>query len=76
MANSKGVRDALDALKALTITVPVWDTATGHGSNTQYHVVGFARIQITDYQLPGQNCVSAIYWERPVAREAVIRTRV
>jgi hypothetical protein len=76
VANSKSVRDTLDAFKALTLTVPVWDTATDQGSNTRYHIVSFARIQITDYQLPGQNCVSAIYWERPVAREAVIRTRV
>ncbi|HLF26956.1 MAG TPA: PKD domain-containing protein [Anaerolineae bacterium] len=61
VANSRGVRDALDALKALTITIPVWDTATGQGSTTRYHVVGFARIQITDYQLPGQDRISAIY---------------
>ena len=62
VANSRGVRDALDALKPLTITVPVWDTATGQGSNTRYHVLGFARVQITDYRLPGQNRISAIYW--------------
>jgi len=61
VANSKGVRDALDALKALTITVPIWDTATGQGSNTRYQVVGFARLQITDYQLPGQDRITAIY---------------
>jgi len=61
VANSKGVRDALDALKALTITVPVWDTATGQGSNTQYHIIGFARLQITGYQLPGQDRITAIY---------------
>ncbi len=62
VANSMGVRDALDTLKPLIITVPVWDTTTGQGSNTRYHVVGFARIQITDYRLPGQNRISAIYW--------------
>jgi hypothetical protein len=61
VANSKGVRDALDALKPLTITVPVWDTATGQGSNTRYHGVGFARIRITDYRLPGQNRISAVF---------------
>jgi uncharacterized membrane protein len=62
VANSKGVRDALDVLKSVTITVPVWDTAAGQGSNTKYHIVGFARIQITDYRLPGQNRISATYW--------------
>jgi uncharacterized repeat protein (TIGR01451 family) len=61
VANSKGVRDALDALKALTISVPVWDTATGQGNNTRYHIIGCARIQITDYLLPGQDRISAIY---------------
>jgi hypothetical protein len=61
VSNSRGVRNALDALKPLVITVPVWDTATGQGSNTRYHVVGFARIQITDYRLPGQNRISAVF---------------
>ncbi len=62
VANSKGVRDALDLLKTLIITVPVWDMATGQGNNTQYHVAGCARIQITSYRLPGQNRISATYW--------------
>jgi hypothetical protein len=61
VANSRGVRDTLDVLKTLTIVVPVWDAATGQGSNTQYRVVGFARIQITSYQLPGQDRITAIY---------------
>lgn len=61
VANSRGVRDALDVLKTLTIVVPVWDAATGQGSNTQYRVVGFARLQITSYQLPGQDRITAIY---------------
>jgi len=60
--NSNGVRDALDAFKPLIITVPVWDTAAGQGSSVKYHVAGFARVQITDYRLPGQNKLSAIYW--------------
>jgi hypothetical protein len=61
VANSRGVRDALDALESLIITVPVWDTAAGQGSNTQYHIVGFVRIQITDYHLPGQDRISAVF---------------
>jgi PKD repeat protein len=61
VANSRGVRDALDGLKPVVITVPVWDVATGQGGNTQYHIVGFARIQIVDYRLPGQDRISAIF---------------
>jgi hypothetical protein len=62
VANSNGVRDALDALKPLIITVPVWDTAAGQGGNLKYHVIGFAHIQITDYQLQSQNKISIVYW--------------
>ena len=31
----------------VTVTVPIWDTAGGTGSNAWYHVVGFAGFQIT-----------------------------
>ncbi len=31
----------------VTVTVPVWDTAGGSGSNAWYHIVGFAGFQIT-----------------------------
>jgi uncharacterized repeat protein (TIGR01451 family) len=57
--NASGVRDALDTLKTRDIVVPVWDTATGSGSNTLYRVVGFARIRILDYHLPSQNRITA-----------------
>ena len=33
----------------------------GHGSKNQYHVVGFAEVVITTYQLPGDNRISARY---------------
>ena len=29
------------------MTVPVWDTAGGNGSNGWYHIIGFAGFQIT-----------------------------
>lgn len=60
VANSKAVRDALDILKTITITVPVWDESEGQGNNTLYHVVDFADVQITDFRLPRQNRISAI----------------
>ncbi|MGC9400797.1 MAG: vWA domain-containing protein [Anaerolineae bacterium] len=61
VSNSKSVREALDTLKDYVITVPVWGEAAGQGNNLEYQVVGFARVQITDYYLPGQNRISAIY---------------
>jgi hypothetical protein len=61
VANARSVRDALDVLESMVIDVPVWYGATGQGSNLKYYVLGFARIQITDYRLPGQNRISAIY---------------
>ncbi|HEX8940084.1 MAG TPA: TadE/TadG family type IV pilus assembly protein [Candidatus Limnocylindrales bacterium] len=31
----------------VTVTVPIWDSAGGSGSNSYYHIVGFAGFQIT-----------------------------
>jgi hypothetical protein len=31
----------------ITVTVPIWDTAGGTGSNAYYHIVGFGGFQIT-----------------------------
>lgn len=58
--NADATRLALEELKEGVITVPVWDTVSGEGSTLMYHVVGFARIQITGFNLP-RNQVSAIY---------------
>jgi hypothetical protein len=62
VSNASNVRAALDALKPLVITVPVWDEASSQGSNLAYRIVGYARIQLTDYRLPGQNRISATFW--------------
>ena len=43
LSNSKDARAALDNLKQVDITVPVYDVATGSGNNTVYHIVAFAR---------------------------------
>jgi RHS repeat-associated protein len=59
VSNSKKVREALDALTALDIAVPVWDSARGQGSNSAYRVVAFARVRLLDYQLPKENRISA-----------------
>ncbi len=66
VSNSSSVRDALDQLETIDIDLPVWDTSTptplgqaGSGGNTQYHIVDFVRVRITDYHLPGENRISA-----------------
>jgi hypothetical protein len=59
LSNSKNVRDGLNALKAIDITVPIYDIASGSGANAMYHIVSFARFRITAYDLTGQNKISA-----------------
>lgn len=61
VSNSRGVRDALNVLETMDIVVPVWDFAQGQGSNATYHIVNFAVVRITDYRLPSQNRISAIF---------------
>ena len=61
VSNSDGVRNALDVLKTMDINAPIWDQTTGTGNNTKYRVVGFAKVRITSYLLPGQNRISARY---------------
>jgi PKD repeat protein len=61
VSNAKALRTALDNLESYVITVPVWDDAEGQGRNVEYHIVGYARVQITDYRLPGHDRISAIF---------------
>jgi PKD repeat protein len=70
VSNARAVRDALDGLAGVVITVPVWDVAVDQGNNVEYHVVGFARIQITGYHLPKQNRISAIFWGQTTCEAA------
>jgi hypothetical protein len=59
VSNSRQVRDALDTLKQIDITVPVWNQARGKGNNSLYRVVAFARVRLLSYQLPHQNRITA-----------------
>jgi hypothetical protein len=59
--SSRGVRDALDALKGRTIVVPVWDESIGRGASLRYRISGFAQIDLTGYELAGQNRISAVF---------------
>jgi RHS repeat-associated protein len=55
------VRAALDELKTIDITVPVWDVTVLNGSGTLYHVISFAVVRLTSYDLPGDDRISATY---------------
>src|SRR5262245_53344069 len=59
VSNSKAARDALDALKQIDITLPVWSETRGAGDQAMYRVSAFARVRLLHYQLPGQNRISA-----------------
>ena len=61
VSNASSVRAALDTLKTIDITVPVWDQSTGTGNNLNYRVAAFANVRITDYRLPSQNRISATF---------------
>lgn len=58
VANASPVRNALDRLQTVEIIVPVWDDVEGSGDNTRYRVSNFARIRLTEYQLPGENRIT------------------
>lgn len=59
--SSRGVRDALDALKKKTIVVPVWEESTGRGGGPRYRITGFAQIELAGYELAGPNRISAVF---------------
>lgn len=61
MSNSKKIRNALDALIGENIIVPIWNSSEGTGARPLYSISGFAEVQLVDYQLPGQDIISAIY---------------
>ena len=54
VSNSREVRNALDALKAIDIVVPVWRKVNGSGAHAIYQVDSFALVRLIDYQLPQQ----------------------
>ena len=54
-SNSSSVRNALNQLTTIDITVPVWNATQLTGDSMLYRVVGFARVRITSYALNGAN---------------------
>ena len=54
ISNSKRVRDALNNLETISITVPVWSQS----SSTNFHVSAFAIVRLLNFQLSGQNQIT------------------
>ena len=62
---SRGVRNELNAYingrvhngieHDPAVIVPVYDYTVGRGNNLRYHIVGFAKFRITDYNFRGRN---------------------
>ena len=61
ISNSKGVRDTLDDLIGMDIAVPVWGDTRGSGANAEYRIATFAQIQLTSYDVGGQDTLSAVF---------------
>lgn len=52
-SSANALQSLVDA--ATVFPVPLFDSASGNGANTLLHVVGFALVQLTDYQVTGAN---------------------
>ncbi|MEZ6073928.1 MAG: hypothetical protein R3C10_27515 [Pirellulales bacterium] len=50
---SAGIKDDLAAIIGEPRTIPLYDTVTGNGNNTYYHIVGFAGVRVLEVQLTG-----------------------
>jgi hypothetical protein len=68
--NSHSVREALLDLRSRTITVPVWDQATGQGSNLRYHVSAFAQVRLIGYRLSDHDRISVRFIGYTTCRDA------
>jgi hypothetical protein len=50
---SNEVTNSLNARINGIVTIPVWDTISGSGSNQMYHIVNFAFMRITNIDFQG-----------------------
>jgi Flp pilus assembly protein TadG len=50
---SAGIADELAAIEGIPRAIPIFDTVSGPGNNSTFHVVGFAGIRITNVRLTG-----------------------
>jgi hypothetical protein len=73
--SSSQVRDAMDSRVGTVLLFPVYDAIQGHGSNLQYHVVGWAGFYVTAFSAHGNNATISGYlkhvaWEGRPATSA------
>jgi len=47
-----GPKNCLGPLKGTDVAFPVFDTFTGNGNNTRYHIIGFAVLRLTGWRYP------------------------
>lgn len=58
------LREALDQLTRMDITVPLWDESGEEDGQARYRVSGFACVRITDHHLAGVDRLSVIFRKR------------
>lgn len=50
---SAGIKDELASIIGIPRAIPLFDSVSGNGNNSMFHIVGFAGIQITSVRLTG-----------------------
>ncbi|MBN1427227.1 MAG: hypothetical protein JXB07_02505 [Anaerolineae bacterium] len=58
LSDNEAAHAALDELKAVDISVPVWDSAGEQDGYTGYQISAFARVRLLDYHLGDENRIS------------------
>lgn len=53
--SSSSVREALDGWIGKAVTIPLYSTVTGNGSNTKYQICAFAQFILTGYNFSGKD---------------------
>lgn len=63
--NSSGVRACLDGwiTSRQTVLIPMYDTTTGHGAGSEYHVIGMAAFVITAVDQPAVGNIRGYFVE-------------
>ncbi len=65
---ASGETDCLQPYLGKLIYVPVYDTATGSGTNGTYHVMGYAAFYLTGYSFPGSSGKGASGFAAPLTK--------